>query len=88
MSVREAIRRSRHTDRVYRVLVGVLGGLVVLVGIVLMPLPGPGTLIVLGGLAILATEFEGARRASRRLRRVAEDAVRRAGRARDRRRAR
>jgi uncharacterized protein (TIGR02611 family) len=38
------------------------GGTVVVVGIILMPLPGPGTLIVLVGLAILATEFRWAHR--------------------------
>jgi len=32
------------------------------VGIVLIPLPGPGWLIVFGGLAILATEYVWARR--------------------------
>jgi uncharacterized protein (TIGR02611 family) len=40
-----------------KVLVGVLGGLVVLLGLILVPYPGPGWLIVFGGLAILATEF-------------------------------
>jgi Putative transmembrane protein (PGPGW) len=33
------------------------GGLVLLVGIVLLVLPGPGLLLVLGGLLILANEF-------------------------------
>lgn len=40
-----------------KVLIGILGGLVVLIGLVLVPYPGPGWLIVFGGLAILATEF-------------------------------
>jgi len=39
----------------------VLGGLVVLLGIILIPYPGPGWLIVFAGFAILATEFEFAR---------------------------
>ena len=39
-----------------------LGGLVVVIGIILMPLPGPGILIVAGGLAILARDFEWAER--------------------------
>lgn len=39
-------------------LVGILGGLVVLVGLVMIPYPGPGWLVVFAGLAILATEFE------------------------------
>ncbi|HSX28294.1 MAG TPA: TIGR02611 family protein [Candidatus Saccharimonadales bacterium] len=35
-----------------------VGGLIVIVGIILIPLPGPGWAIVFVGLAILATEFE------------------------------
>lgn len=46
----------------YRVLVGVLGLAIILVGVVLIPLPGPGWLIVFLGLAILGTEFHVARR--------------------------
>lgn len=45
----------RHTKRV---LTAIVGGIVVLVGLVLIPYPGPGWLIVFAGLAILATEFE------------------------------
>ncbi len=40
-----------------KVLIGIVGGLVVLIGLVLVPYPGPGWLIVFAGLAILATEF-------------------------------
>lgn len=46
---------KRHTKRV---VVGVLGALVVLVGIVMIPYPGPGWLVVFAGFAILATEFQ------------------------------
>ena len=42
--------------------VAVLGGLVVILGIVLIPYPGPGWLVVFAGLAILATEFDWAQR--------------------------
>ena len=45
-----------------KVLIGILGGLVTLIGLVLVPYPGPGWFIVFGGLAILATEFEFASR--------------------------
>lgn len=44
------------------VLVGIVGTVVVLVGIVLLPLPGPGSLVILLGLAILGLEFPFARR--------------------------
>ncbi len=46
--------RSNPAKRV-AALVG--GGLVLIVGIVLLVLPGPGLLLVLGGLIILANEF-------------------------------
>jgi uncharacterized protein (TIGR02611 family) len=46
----------------YRVGVAVIGGLVLAIGIVLIPYPGPGWLVVFTGLAILATEFRWARR--------------------------
>jgi uncharacterized protein (TIGR02611 family) len=49
--------RHRTLDVVYRVAVGVVGGAIVLGGLALIPLPGPGWLIVFGGLALLATEF-------------------------------
>jgi len=50
-------RLKRHTKRI---VIGIAGGLVVLLGLVLVPYPGPGWLIVFAGLAILATEFDGA----------------------------
>jgi Putative transmembrane protein (PGPGW) len=40
-----------------RVAVIIAGGLVLLVGVALLVLPGPGLLLVLGGLLILAHEF-------------------------------
>jgi uncharacterized protein (TIGR02611 family) len=46
----------------YRTGVALLGGLVLALGIVLIPYPGPGWLIVFAGLAILAAEFHWARR--------------------------
>lgn len=43
--------------RTKKVLIGIVGGLVTLIGFILVPYPGPGWLIVFAGLAILATEF-------------------------------
>jgi hypothetical protein len=40
-----------------RVAVTIAGFTVVIVGLILVPLPGPGWLIVFAGLAILATEY-------------------------------
>lgn len=49
----------RHSKRA---AIGILGGIVVLLGLVMVPYPGPGWLVVFTGLAILATEFEFARK--------------------------
>jgi uncharacterized protein (TIGR02611 family) len=48
--------------RTYQVGVAVLGGLVLAAGVIMIPYPGPGWLVVFAGLAILATEFVWARR--------------------------
>jgi uncharacterized protein (TIGR02611 family) len=53
---------ERAKRRGKKAFIAIIGGLVVLVGLVLIPYPGPGWLIVFGGLAILATEFEFAAR--------------------------
>ena len=60
---RENIRGKPARNLAYRVGVGVVGTIVLLVGVVAIPYPGPGWLIVLAGLAILASEFERARNA-------------------------
>lgn len=46
----------------YRAFIAVLGALVVALGIVLLPFPGPGWLVIFGGLGIWATEFTWAQR--------------------------
>jgi hypothetical protein len=52
-------------------IVALVGGTVLLVGVALLVLPGPGLPIVAAGIAILASEFLWARRALRK----AKDAV-------------
>lgn len=59
---RRRVRASPRSARVYRIVVFLAGLVVVLVGLALIPFPGPGWLIVIGGLAIWATEFERAQR--------------------------
>ncbi len=54
-----------------RLLVLVGGVLLVVAGVALLVLPGPGVLLVFAGLALLATEFPAARRAQRWLTRKA-----------------
>jgi uncharacterized protein (TIGR02611 family) len=60
--IRHGIERRPALRRVYRVLVGVLGAMIAVSGLLLVPLPGPGWLIVFLGLAILGTEFAWAKR--------------------------
>ncbi|WP_432828986.1 PGPGW domain-containing protein [Dactylosporangium sp. CA-092794] len=45
-----------------KIAVAVTGALIIAIGIVLLPLPGPGWVIILAGLALLAMEFVWARR--------------------------
>lgn len=59
---RDRLRERRLVNLTYRMTVGVVGLLVLVVGIVAIPYPGPGWAIVFVGLAILATEFDWARR--------------------------
>ncbi|MFC8615980.1 TIGR02611 family protein [Micromonospora purpureochromogenes] len=55
--------RANPTGRVaLKIFIAIAGALVVTVGLALIPLPGPGWLIVIGGLAIWAVEFHWARR--------------------------
>jgi uncharacterized protein (TIGR02611 family) len=63
---------SRHPalDKTYRIVVGALGGGLSVIGLILVPLPGPGWLVVFLGLAILGTEFHWARRVAAWLKRA------------------
>lgn len=44
-----------------RIVIGVVGGTVVLVGVVMLVTPGPALIVIPTGLAILAVEFAWAR---------------------------
>jgi uncharacterized protein (TIGR02611 family) len=59
---RDRVREHRLADLAYRVSVGLIGLAVLAVGILAIPYPGPGWAIVFAGLAILATEFNAAKR--------------------------
>ncbi|TDC66279.1 TIGR02611 family protein [Micromonospora sp. KC207] len=55
--------RANPTGRVtLKIFISVTGAIVVTVGIALIPLPGPGWLLVIAGLGIWAVEFHWARR--------------------------
>jgi hypothetical protein len=60
--------------RIRKVIVAVIGGTVVLIGLVLLVLPGPALIVIPIGLVILASEFAWARHVLRRGKRVFEDA--------------
>ena len=51
-----------------RIIVGVIGGTIVLIGILLLVLPGPAFIVIPLGLLILGTEFAWARQLLRRAR--------------------
>ncbi|SDO90173.1 TIGR02611 family protein [Pedococcus dokdonensis] len=59
---RRRIRSNPAIYPIYRVVVIVLGLAIAIVGLALVPLPGPGWLIVFAGIAILGSEFEPAQR--------------------------
>ncbi len=61
-SIRQRIRSTRTGRLTLQVVIALLGALVVAIGVVLIPFPGPGWLIVLAGLAIWAIEFVWAQR--------------------------
>lgn len=54
--------RMRAWRQVRRWSIGAVGGTIMVLGLALVPLPGPGWLIVFVGLGILASEFEWAER--------------------------
>jgi len=54
----------------------VTGVVLVLAGILMLVLPGPGLLVILIGLALLATEFAWARRAFDRLKAISRRGTR------------
>jgi uncharacterized protein (TIGR02611 family) len=59
---RRRIRANPHSHRIYRTVVGVVGTVVVVAGLVMVPFPGPGWLVVFIGVGILASEFDWAKR--------------------------
>ncbi len=58
--VRKAIQLTYRTAR--RIAIGVIGASVVIVGVVMIVLPGPAFIVIPAGIAILSIEFAFARR--------------------------
>jgi uncharacterized protein (TIGR02611 family) len=65
-------------ETAYRIGVGIVGGLVMIAGLAMLLLPGPGWAAIFVGLAILSTEFDWAHRLTHRLRHIYQRAKARA----------
>ncbi|WTJ95221.1 TIGR02611 family protein [Streptomyces sp. NBC_01537] len=72
------IRRSRALHLSWQVVVFLVGLAVVALGVVLLPLPGPGWVVIFAGMAIWATEFVWAQLVLRWTRRKVTEAAQRA----------
>src|SRR5262249_2510254 len=61
-----AVRRRLNSTRTGRIgvkiAVALVGVVVIALGVVLLPLPGPGWMIILAGMAVLSMEFHWARK--------------------------
>ena len=69
-------RRALHLS--WQVGVFIVGLAVVVAGVIMLPLPGPGWLVIFGGMAIWATEFVWAQLALRWTKRKVTEAAQRA----------
>ncbi|MCG7529070.1 TIGR02611 family protein [Streptomyces sp. OfavH-34-F] len=72
------IKASRALHLSWQAGVFVVGLAVVVAGIIMLPLPGPGWLVIFGGMAIWATEFVWAQLVLRWTRRKVTEAAQRA----------
>jgi len=48
--------------QIKRAFIAIVGSIVIVAGIIMIPYPGPGWLVVFAGLGILSIEFDGAKR--------------------------
>ena len=78
------IRGTKAWRHARRTAIFIVGATVSVAGIVMLVLPGPGLLVIVGGLSILALEFAWAARLRDRARQRAVTAGRTAGAAADR----
>jgi uncharacterized protein (TIGR02611 family) len=79
MKVRTWFKKTPIGRMVWRVIMGAIGGLITVFGAIALVGPGPGILIVLAGLGILATEFAWAARVMVHTRTYAQKAAEKAG---------
>ncbi|MFH9549752.1 TIGR02611 family protein [Streptomyces sp. NPDC051445] len=74
----EFVKARRMLHLSWQVGVFVIGLAVVVAGIIMLPLPGPGWVVIFGGMAIWATEFVWAQLALRWTKRKVTEAAQRA----------
>jgi hypothetical protein len=79
MNLRSWIKKTQAGRIVWRVIIGVIGGGITAAGSVALIGPGPGILILLAGLGILATEFAWAGRVMMKTKEIAAKAAERTG---------
>ncbi len=75
--IRVAVGLRDAPPLVRRLIIGVIGGTVLLIGVAMVVLPGPAIIVIPLGLAILGTEFIWAKRLLRKSRGVFRRAKRR-----------
>jgi uncharacterized protein (TIGR02611 family) len=68
---RERVKSTVYGSLIWRVSIGVVGGVITVAGVLMFFLPGPGLLVLVAGLGMLATEFAWAATALRRTRDIA-----------------
>jgi uncharacterized protein (TIGR02611 family) len=79
MKIRTWFKKTPIGRLVWRVIIGAIGGLITVFGAIALVGPGPGILILLAGLGILATEFAWAARVMVHTRTYAQKAADKAG---------
>jgi uncharacterized protein (TIGR02611 family) len=79
MRIRTWIKKTKAGRFFWRVVIGIVGGTITVFGSIALVGPGPGILIVIAGLGILATEFAWASRVMVHTRTYAQKAADKVG---------
>ena len=79
MRIKTWIKKTKAGRVFWRVVIGIVGGTVTVLGAIALVAPGPGILIVIAGLGILASEFAWASRVMVRTRTYAQKAADKVG---------
>jgi uncharacterized protein (TIGR02611 family) len=79
VNIRQQFKSTTYGSLIWRIFIGVVGGLITIIGTVFLFAPGPGILVLLAGLGILATEFAWASRAILKTKTIAASAAEKVG---------